>query len=219
MTQTTEIVIGAKNPQELVRDFHLMYKVPILTEPNLHIEDIDMRVGLLDEEFNNEFIRKGLEKNDPFELADGIADLIWVTYSLAFATGVPARVIDLPRIVDLPQITPTTKAEAITVISRVKRTIEALQNIAESHKEEVGYFQKAIDQILTDAVELAVIFRVDLKYVLHEVALSNASKLAEDGSVIYFQEGPKKGKVAKGPNFFNPKLATAFSNAVNPEMP
>ena len=219
MTQTTEIVIGAKNPQELVRDFHVMYKVPILTEPNLRIEDIAMRVGLLDEEFNKEFIRKGVEKNDPFELADGIADMIWVTYSLAFSTGVPARVIDLVRIVDLPQINAVTKAQAIPAIGRIQRSIDALQKIAESHPDEVGYFQKAIDQILTDCLELASIFRVDLKYVLHEVALSNASKLADDGSVIYFTEGPKKGKVAKGPNFFNPKLATAFSNAVNHEMP
>lgn len=219
MTQTTELVIGDKNPQELVRDFHLMYKVPILTEPNLRIEDIVMRVGLLHEEFHTEFIRKGLEKNDPFELADGIVDLIWVTYSLAFATGIPARVVELTRIVDLPQINASTKAQAITPISRITRSIEALEKIAASYPDEVGYFQKAIDQILTDALELALIFRVDLKYVFHEVRLSNASKLDVDGSVLYFEDGPQKGKVRKGPLYFKPKLATAFSNAVNPEMP
>lgn len=219
MTETTDLVIGAKNPLELVRDFHIMYKVPILTEPDLNIDKIDMRIGLLNEEFHKELIALGLDKSDPFELADGIADLIWVTYSLALSTGIEAKVIQLQRIVDLPQINVVTRAQAIGVISRIARTIEALQKISDGHKEEIGYFQKAINQILDDCVELANIFRVDLKYVLHEIALSNASKLAEDGSVLYFTEGPKAGKVKKGPNFFNPKLATAFSNAVNPEMP
>ena len=37
------------------------------------------------------------------------------------------------------------------------------------------------------------------------VADSNMSKLGEDGKPVYYTDGPKKGKIAKGPNYWDPK--------------
>ena len=52
----------------------------------------------------------------------------------------------------------------------------------------------------------ALVLGVDLDDVLTEVQRSNLSKLGADGLPIYHTEGPKRGKVMKGPNFSEPDI-------------
>tara|TARA_B100001989_G_C24510937_1_gene450387 strand:- start:1010 stop:1351 length:342 start_codon:yes stop_codon:yes gene_type:complete len=81
-------------------------------------------------------------------------------------------------------------------------------------KEELGEFKEAIDKkdikeiadALTDILYVTYgaghAFGIDLDKCFEEVQNSNMSKLGEDGKPIYNE----KGKVMKGPNYFEPDL-------------
>jgi predicted HAD superfamily Cof-like phosphohydrolase len=68
----------------------------------------------------------------------------------------------------------------------------------------------ALGDIVWVCYGAALAHGIDLDQVLLEISRSNMSKLGEDGKPIYITEGPKKGKVVKGPNFSEPDLTTVL---------
>ena len=88
-------------------------------------------------------------------------------------------------------------------------------NLVEEETEEYGEAEKNDDLIeiadaLGDIVYVcygaAISHGIDLDEVLAEIQRSNMSKLGADGKPIVVAEGPKKGKISKGPNFFVPDI-------------
>lgn len=68
----------------------------------------------------------------------------------------------------------------------------------------------ALADLLYVVVGAAYTLGVNLEAVLAEVQRSNMSKLGVDGLPIRILEGPKTGKIVKGPNFSEPDIATVL---------
>lgn len=98
-----------RDPEELVRQFHATYQLPIQTDvPSVDRERIHMRMALISEEFAElvgavyggqarTVIEEALEQaiavddhsRDVVEAADALADMIYVIYGMALESGIP----------------------------------------------------------------------------------------------------------------------------------
>lgn len=98
-----------REPEALVRQFHEVYGLPVADGPaNVDIERIHMRMGLIAEEFAEltgacygQEARRLVEEaweaararddrtRDTVEVADALADLVYVIYGMALETGIP----------------------------------------------------------------------------------------------------------------------------------
>lgn len=88
-----------RNSYELVREFMLTFGHPVLEEPTL-IEDKaweDMRVGLIEEEFNE--LQDAVAARDIVAIADALGDLEYVVNGMALGMGInlPAVVTEIHR--------------------------------------------------------------------------------------------------------------------------
>lgn len=117
----------SNKPLDLVTQFHETYNLPIYEgKATLDIDRLNMRMGLIAEEFNelveavygekaSEIIReaniKVLEndeqKRDVVEAADALADLVYVIYGMALECG-----IDLPAVLKEVQASNMSKLGA-----------------------------------------------------------------------------------------------------------
>jgi predicted HAD superfamily Cof-like phosphohydrolase len=76
-----------------LKDFHRVMDVPIIDIPKLPPHDRRaLRLKLINEEVNEELI-PALERNDIIEIADGIADAIYVLIGCALEYGIPLEQI------------------------------------------------------------------------------------------------------------------------------
>lgn len=77
-------------PEQMVTEFHVKYGHLISTEPTTEIPVVvkQLRMSLIKEECE-ELISKGIEKNNLVEIADGIADLVYVVVGTAISYGIP----------------------------------------------------------------------------------------------------------------------------------
>ena len=72
----------------MVREFHEATDTPILDRPGVPEESrVNLRVSLLAEEFQEAF--DAMENEDLVEVADGLADLIYVAIGAALEFGIP----------------------------------------------------------------------------------------------------------------------------------
>jgi predicted HAD superfamily Cof-like phosphohydrolase len=75
-------------PDEMLREFHTTYGLPIAETPGHPPEDrIRLRKDLISEEYW-EYDRAG-EKNDLVNIAQELADLLYVVYGAALEFGIP----------------------------------------------------------------------------------------------------------------------------------
>ena len=70
-----------------VREFHETFGVPVGVQPVARIDSHYMRVGLLQEEFDE--YKAAVEADDVVEVADAIADMLYVLYGTAIEHGIP----------------------------------------------------------------------------------------------------------------------------------
>ncbi|HZK06211.1 MAG TPA: GNAT family N-acetyltransferase [Actinomycetaceae bacterium] len=100
---------SARDPEALVRQFHSVYRLPVVTGPaDVGIERVHMRMGLISEEFAElmgavygddaeqavlatvaSAIASDAGTRDTVGAADALADLIYVIYGMALETGIP----------------------------------------------------------------------------------------------------------------------------------
>jgi predicted HAD superfamily Cof-like phosphohydrolase len=52
---------------------------------------------------------------------------------------------------------------------------------------------------------------LDMRLLNQAIHKSNMSKLGADGRPLYYESGPKKGKIRKGPNFVEPDLRAVLA--------
>lgn len=71
---------------DMVREFHLAFGIPIRTDPTPDIGEADLRVRLLREEVCE--YETAVSAGDVVELADGLADIVYVVYGTALAHGI-----------------------------------------------------------------------------------------------------------------------------------
>lgn len=77
---------------EAVKDFHDKFGVPVKTQPEVPPEDrARLRIALIEEEFT-EFVT-ATHCKDVVEVADALADLIYVIYGSALEWGIPIDLV------------------------------------------------------------------------------------------------------------------------------
>lgn len=73
---------------EMVREFHQAFNVPVMGTPAFPPQArIDLCLNHIKEELDE--LQEAVEQRDLVEVADALADLIYVTYSKAFEFGIP----------------------------------------------------------------------------------------------------------------------------------
>ncbi|MDP9799961.1 putative HAD superfamily Cof-like phosphohydrolase [Arcanobacterium wilhelmae] len=99
----------SSRPEELVRQFHEVYNLPIVSDsPNVDRERVHMRMSLIAEEFTelvgavygeaaSAIVTDAFEQavgaddgnRDTVATADALGDLVYVIYGMALETGIP----------------------------------------------------------------------------------------------------------------------------------
>lgn len=200
----------------LVREFHETYGQPIRTEPVFDVPEKIMRSMLILEEASEYF--EANKANDLIEMADALADLVYVAYGAALTHGVDINSsfggrtdspVDVLKIIHRRQRQKVRPIPTLNVLTR-KMTASGINKAAVAYDNYVrGPENTDTDQIrsiLTTIVSscyfAAFSLGIDLDAVLEEVQRSNMSKLGVDGKPLYREDG----KVLKGPNFFTPDI-------------
>lgn len=94
---------------EDVRQFHIVSDLPHYNRPRIPTSDrIELRIKLINEEVNKELI-PAMEANQLVEIADGIADAIYVLVGAAIEYGIPlTRVWNAVQKANMAKVDPTT---------------------------------------------------------------------------------------------------------------
>lgn len=130
MTDTTNTITTDNTPEHyqspyyLVKEFHETYGQPIRTVPELHIPEKLMRLGLVAEEA--EEYAEAVATDDLVEIADALADLVYVAYGAAISHG-----IDLDEILKEVQRSNLSKLENGQVLRREDGKILKGSNFSE----------------------------------------------------------------------------------------
>jgi predicted HAD superfamily Cof-like phosphohydrolase len=79
-----------------VEAFHVLYDAPVETTPvsgmtNMTDERIALRLGLIEEEFNE--LKEATEARDVVEVADALGDLIYVVCGYALEAGIDLKAV------------------------------------------------------------------------------------------------------------------------------
>lgn len=73
--------------RDMVAEFHTVFRLPIADEPDLtDLDTQDLRLALIEEEWIE--LRDALLAGDLVEVADALADLLYVTYGAALTFGI-----------------------------------------------------------------------------------------------------------------------------------
>lgn len=73
-------------PQQMVIEFHETYGCPVRSELLADIPEADLRVSLISEEL--EEYKQALRDKDIVEIADALADIVYVVYGAAACHGI-----------------------------------------------------------------------------------------------------------------------------------
>jgi predicted HAD superfamily Cof-like phosphohydrolase len=215
----TEISDTPNTPSaySLVRIFHETYGQVIRDIPELEIPERVLRIELIIEEA--EELATANKEDDIIEVADALADLLYVTYGAAIAHGFhpdeelipnqsPAATVrsELERLgLELPESPTLDISLRSKVVNEIVQYAKKYRTASESG--DLGQLQKAIVSLIVKTYGASFLFGIDVDAVLEEVQRSNMSKLGEDGKPVYREDG----KVLKGPGFFVPDVAKVLT--------
>jgi len=204
------------SPAVLVREFHETYGQPIRTEPVFDVPERQLRVELILEEASEYY--EANKENDLYEMADALADLLYVAYGAALTHGIdidasfgntpeesPVIKVAMAMAASRSKINglPTLKVFTRSAIARgINKTAVNYAEVAKNGGTVEG-LRKALVSIVSSCYSASLSLGINIDEVLLEVQRSNMSKLGEDGKPIYREDR----KVLKGPNFFVPDIA------------
>lgn len=225
MTENTENL--KPSPADYVREFHKIFGHPVLDTPTFATprEDRLLRSKLILEEASETY--EADKDNDLVEIADGLADTIWVTYGAALAHGVnldasfgnteftPSEIL---KIVFKRQGRKVRPKPTLHVIGRkgLTRGINAgavaySKYILETpdSKGDPDRIRSLLTTIVSSCYFASYSYGIDIDEILEIVYRSNMSKLGADGKPLLGKgedvDGYPLNKVLKGPDFFEPK--------------
>jgi predicted HAD superfamily Cof-like phosphohydrolase len=174
-----------------VAEFHRAFGHPVGATPNLPDQATrDLRISLIKEELK-EFC-EGFANDDRVEMADALADLLYVLAGTSVAYGVA----------------PTDTVESYTPGNNLTAPYdEMLREAFEvyAHQETLNDLPGiawAINHMITDIFAIAHAMKLPIGAVFAEVHRSNMSKLNPDGTVLRRADG----KILKGANYFRPDI-------------
>lgn len=223
-TPKESMTVPYPSPSVLVREFHETYGQPIRTSPVFNVPELIMRSQLILEEASEYW--EANKTNDLIEMADALADLVYVCYGAALTHGInldasfggkPVSPADVLRGIHRKNRQKLRAIPTLAVISRpgiasgLNKAAVAYSNYVTSADPETGdpdQLRSLLVTLVSSAYFASFSLGIDLDDVLQEVQRSNMSKLGEDGLPIYRADG----KVLKGPNFFNPNIAEILMN-------
>lgn len=213
-----------RSPYYLVKEFHETYEQAIRTTPTVNVPEREMRLALIVEEAAE--YREAVETNDFIEIADALADLVYVAYGAAITHGVDIDYWFISPVQVYPESFDGTTygSPSLFTSNREENKIPSI------HVKEWRYLLDSIEQAVEDyrwaitttdpnniavtlyeivfqAYTAADAYGIDLDEVLLEVQRSNLSKL-EDGQVLRREDG----KILKGKDFFAPDIAKVLKN-------
>lgn len=207
------------SPSLLVTEFHTTYGQVIRTTPVFDVPERVMRSQLILEEASEYWDAN--KANDLVEMADALADLVYVVYGAALTHGVdldasfgghkesPAEVLKVVHKRTKQKIRPIPTLHAITrgsIASGLNKAAIAYSKYVTEVPAADGdpdMIRSLLTTLTSSAYFASFSLGINLDEVLAEVQRSNMSKLGEDGLPIYREDG----KVLKGPNFFQPDIA------------
>jgi predicted HAD superfamily Cof-like phosphohydrolase len=80
--------LSPKTASQMLLEFHKKFNIPMLPSPCIPLPSRQqLRVELIDEEFKE--FKEGIANHDIVEIADALADLIYVIYGAALEFGIP----------------------------------------------------------------------------------------------------------------------------------
>lgn len=189
------------SPYFLVKEFHETYGQPVRLEPVLEVPEKALRFTLVEEEA--EEYEEALDNDDLIEIADALADILYVAYGAAITHGLT---IDGGRLAaEAPEGAPTVPTffiEDARVYLEDVKTAVAGYRLALDNNDLVGV-EEALTALVKACYVASYAHGIDIDDVLAEVQRSNLSKLGVDGKPIYREND---NKVLKGPNFFVPDV-------------
>lgn len=219
MTSTLSLNTAYPTPYELVHKFHDTYGQSIRTSPVLDVPERKMRVALILEEMD-EYL-EAEENDDVIEIYDALGDLVYVAQGAAITHG-----LDLALAIEQVLTAKELDAEVVNHYNRYMAGLGMELNMADADRkwaeravseaaqayvtaesaDDLELMTKTLARLIVTCYAVAASYGVNLDIILAEIQRSNMSKLGEDGKPIYYTDGPKKGKVIKGPNFSEPDL-------------
>lgn len=189
------------SPYLLVKEFHETYGQPVRLEPVLDVPEKGLRFALVDEEA--EEYEEALDNDDLIEIADALADILYVAYGAAITHGLN---IDAGRLAAVtPEGSPTVPTffiqDARVYLESVKAAVVSYRHALDN--DDLVGVEEALTELVEACYVAAAAHGIDIDDVLSEVQRSNLSKLGLDGKPIYRESD---NKVLKGPNFFVPDV-------------
>lgn len=183
---------------EQVKNFHTTFGHPAFDEPHSHItaERSLLRYRLLDEECGE--LAAALDKNDIVEVADALADIVYVAVGAAWEFGVAYQV---PVFDDADVDLGTPNLEGVEVEDFLSDLRSSTRIFERLHHPVIA--AAALTEIINVTFQLAWSFGIKLTPVLDEVHESNMAKVWDDGLVHY----DAFGKVLKPAGWVAPDVA------------
>jgi predicted HAD superfamily Cof-like phosphohydrolase len=154
----------------------------------------DLYLKLITEEVIHETL-KGFDKNDIIEIADGIADSIWVIEGMAISLKIDLRDIwdDVNYMGQFYDV-PLDKNVIVNTLIRDYVSVRESYRFSNEH-----FLKSPIVNLINGLIQLSKSYKIPLQEIWDEVARSNASKISENGKVIKNENG----KIMK-PDTFSP---------------
>lgn len=189
------------SPHVLVKEFHETYGQAVRTVPVLEVPEKALRLVLIEEEV--EEYEEALHNDDLIEVADALADILYVTYGAAITHGLSIDVGRLNAVA--PEGAPSVPTffihDAEAYLDNVKSALDKYRGALRN--DSLEGVEEGLILIVEASYVAAAAHGIDVDDVLAEVQRSNLSKLGLDGKPIYREAD---NKVLKGPNFFVPDV-------------
>ena len=143
----------------------------------------DLYLKLITEELIHETL-KGFDKNDIVEIADGIADSIWVIEGFAITVNVSLekvwrQIAYLRDCIDDEWYDDLDNNIIIEDIVRVYASLRECYRMMDT-----GYLFFPIVDLINGLISLAITYDIPLQEIWDEVSRSNMSKISDNGKVI-----------------------------------
>lgn len=142
-----------------VKEFHNTFGHPVLNEPTIPSEArMDLRYHLIKEE-NEELLKDGIEKKNIIEVADALADLMYVLCGAILEFGMQDKFLDIFNEVHRSNM------------SKACKTMEEVENTIANYAEQgISTYYKKINEL-----ELYVIHRTSDDKILKSINYSPAN--------------------------------------------
>lgn len=188
-----------------VREFNTTGKQTVRDTPQLFIPPIErrLRFDLVAEEID-ELIEKGFKALDIVELADGLADIVYVAVgaglSHGFSFDIRRETSDFRLSLTEDRLMRDAYSECMRMLTLELFSASSAPDTGNVKDEanNINRMLRTLQAIVATCYQIASSYGIDLDAVLTEVQASNMSKFGPNKEV-YQNE---KGKTIKGPNYF-----------------